>query len=194
MNSQHKKVDFCLYIEPSCDEDHPDVPKEIAKICDSLPHRVFNHTSLPTLINRPIALSIETKKPGEGWENAQLQMGVWNAAHWEFLDRLLRIKHQGSHRQPVEDASAVPRTLEQGVDTEGPTMQLPVYLPGIIIQGHDWHLVVTTREGEKTIFWHKVTFGSTSNSMGIYQIICTLQVLSAWARDEYWPWLRAVVT
>ncbi|KAH6869140.1 hypothetical protein B0T10DRAFT_313984 [Thelonectria olida] len=72
--------------------------------------------------------------------------------------------------------------------------QLPDYLPGIIIQGHDWHLVITTREGDKTMFWQKMTFGSTSSSKGIYQIICTLQLLGRWARDEYWPWLRGVVS
>jgi len=160
---------------------------------------MFNHTNLNTLRDRPIALSIETKRTGEGWDNARLQMGIWNAAHWEFLGLLLRMRREAADElstlqdQPPDDTTEAGRTEPPDI-SGAQSLQLPEYLPGIIIQGHDWHLVITTRHGDKTIFWQKMTFGTTSSSKGIYQIICVLQLLQLWAREEYWTWLRAVLS
>jgi hypothetical protein len=169
--------------------------RKIWEIQDALPDGTFNHTSLITLRDRPIALSIETKRTGEGWDNARLQMGIWNAAHWEFLGHLSRMRHGAANElsRIAQEATNTPDSAQDTALSLDHAVQLPDYLPGIIIQGHDWHLVITTREGDKTIFWQKMTFGSTSSSRGIYQIICTLQLLGRWARDEYWPWLRGVV-
>ncbi len=194
-----KKVDFCIYIEPSCDKDHPHASQTIASLQDALPYGMFNHTNLNTLRDRPIALSIETKRTGEGWDNARLQMGIWNAAHWEFLGLLLRMRREAADELSTlqgripDDTTEASRTELPNV-SDAQTLQLPEYLPGIIIQGHDWHLVITTRHGDKTIFWQKMTFGTTSSSKGIYQIICVLQLLQLWAREEYWTWLRAVLS
>ncbi|KAM3517309.1 hypothetical protein NHJ13051_009101 [Beauveria bassiana] len=194
-----KKVDFCIYVEPNCDKDHPHASQTIVSLQDALPSGMFNHTNLNTLRDRPIALSIETKRTGEGWDNARLQMGIWNAAHWEFLGRLLRMRREAAEELSTR-RGRTPDNATEGGRTElldvssARTLQLPDYLPGIIIQGHDWHLVITTRHGDKTIFWQKMTFGTTSSSKGIYQIICALQLLQQWAREEYWAWLRVVVS
>ncbi|KPM45272.1 hypothetical protein AK830_g1304 [Neonectria ditissima] len=179
-----KKVDFCVYIDPCNDVDSNKSASTIATLRDTLPCAVFNHTDHYPLRDRPIALSIETKKTGEGWENARLQLGVWQAAHWNFLRHLL-----GLTQQRIRLATEPPQDPATRIDD----LQLPDFLPGIIIQGHDWHLVITSPEGKKTILWQKVTFGSTSSSKGIYQIICTLQLLRKWARDSYWPWLKRVL-
>jgi hypothetical protein len=53
---------------------------------------MFNHTNLAPLSDHPIAVGIETKKTGEGWKNAKLQMEVWMAAHWQFLQQLLSLR------------------------------------------------------------------------------------------------------
>ncbi|KAK7424513.1 hypothetical protein QQX98_000478 [Neonectria punicea] len=179
-----KKVDFCVYIDPCNDADPRKSASTIATLRDTLPCAVFNHTDHYPLRDRPIALSIETKKTGEGWENARLQLGVWQAAHWNFLRHLLGLAQQ---RMSITTGS------RHDSISETDNLQLPSFLPGIIIQGHDWHLVITSPEGKKTILWQKVTFGSTSSSKGIYQIICTLQLLRQWARDSYWPWLKQVL-
>ncbi|KAH7115341.1 hypothetical protein B0J13DRAFT_514709 [Dactylonectria estremocensis] len=178
-----KKVDFCVYIDP-CNDDSNKSVSIIAALRDTLPCAVFNHTDHYPLRDRPIALSIETKKTGEGWENARLQLGVWQAAHWNFLRHLLGLAQR---RSRVATGPGHDSVLQ--IDS----LQLPDFLPGIIIQGHDWHLVITSPEGKKAVLWQKVTFGSTSSSKGIYQIISTLQLLRKWARDSYWPWLKQVL-
>lgn len=49
-----------------------------------MPGKKFNYTDYDPLEERPIALSIETKKPSEGFDAAKLQLGVWEMAHWSF--------------------------------------------------------------------------------------------------------------
>ncbi|KAF4451960.1 hypothetical protein F53441_5136 [Fusarium austroafricanum] len=145
---------------------------------------------LSPLSDNPIAVSIETKKTGEGWENARLQMEIWMAAHWQFLRKLLDLRQRAANE---------PSSMKQAEGVNAPSSeadkvwQLPKFLPGIIIQGHDWHLIITTPEGEKTTFWQKQSFGDTWSSKGIYKIIYNLQLLRKWAQDEYWAWLRELL-
>ncbi|KAJ4248099.1 hypothetical protein NW762_012869 [Fusarium torreyae] len=193
--SASKKVDFCMYIDPEHDQEHAAISQVINALRDILPLGMFNHTNLKPLDEKPIAVSMETKKTGEGWENARLQMEVWMAAHWEFLRHLLELRQRAANQVSIMDQHArvdVPADLEPSLNNDQ-TWQLPAFLPGIIIQGHDWHLVLTTCEGGKMNFWQKKTFGATSSSKGIYQIIYTLQLLQQWARDEYWAWLRKLL-
>ncbi|KND86218.1 hypothetical protein TOPH_09160 [Tolypocladium ophioglossoides CBS 100239] len=178
--SPSKKVDFCIYIEPEIDFSWASTsPSSIASFRDTLPGRVFNFTDFVPLDQRPIALSIESKKPSEGFDSAKLQLGVWQMAHWAFLRHL------------VEKRSAQVKAADCAVDAR--SYGLPIFIPGIIIQGHDWHLIITTLEGQQTLFWQKVVIGSTSSSKGIYQIIRTLHILRQWASDTYWPWLRDLI-
>ncbi|KAF4985465.1 hypothetical protein FDECE_16542 [Fusarium decemcellulare] len=182
--STSKKVDFCMYIDPKSDKS-PKIRETIRALTNVLPMGSFNHTNLSPLSDRPIAVSIETKKTGEGWDNAQLQMEVWMAAHWQFLRKLLQLRSLAAERVS---------SLGQVAETHSPEIwELPEFIPGIIIQGHDWHLVITTPEGERTIFWHKENFGQTSKSKGIYTIIHNLQLLRKWAQDEYWKWMRELL-
>ncbi|KAH7009956.1 hypothetical protein EDB80DRAFT_838956, partial [Ilyonectria destructans] len=181
-----KKVDFCISVEPENDESlkattATSTQPAILRFRDTLPDRILNFTDFAPLEKRPIALSIETKKPSEGFDSAKLQLGVWQMAHWSFLRYLAE--------RPIAEAQA---EAEGGEKTDG-SIKLPPFIPGIIIQGHDWHLNFTTSEGEQTLFWQKVLIGSTSSAKGVYQIVHILQVLRQWVKDEYWPWLRDVI-
>jgi hypothetical protein len=71
----------------------------------------------------PLALGIETKRYGGNAAKGEQQMGIWHAAQWDFL-----ITRAG--------ADAVAK-LE--------------FLPGIVIQGHIWSLVITTRNKGTTV-------------------------------------------
>jgi hypothetical protein len=71
VTSASKKVDFCMYIDPKHDE-AADVSEIIETLKNVLPLGMFNHANLNPLSDNPIAVSIETKKTGEGWENAKL--------------------------------------------------------------------------------------------------------------------------
>lgn len=109
-------------------------------------------------------------RTGEGWDNARLQMGIWNAAHWEFLHQLSKMRQNAEARLSTlrQEEGNTDNPSQHALSSPDQVKPLPEYLPGIIIQGHDWHLVITTREGDKTVFWQKMTFGSTSSSKGIY--------------------------
>ncbi|KAM6514195.1 hypothetical protein FALCPG4_015353 [Fusarium falciforme] len=79
-----KMVDFCLFIRPECGS-----PEEqaIEAICHTRSGQSINHTDLGNFCKHPIALSIETKRPGEQGDNATLQMGTWHSAQWRSLRR-----------------------------------------------------------------------------------------------------------
>jgi hypothetical protein len=75
-------VDFCLFIRP--DRGSPE-ERAIKAICRLRPGQSINHTSLGNFCKHPIALSIETKRPGEQGDNATLQLGTWHSAQWRSL-------------------------------------------------------------------------------------------------------------
>ncbi|KAM0420807.1 hypothetical protein ACHAPT_011468 [Fusarium lateritium] len=66
-----KKVDFCVYINPANDfpavlEYTPPAVSAIKYLAQQLPGEEFNVTDYGPLKERPIPLSIETKKPKRG--------------------------------------------------------------------------------------------------------------------------------
>lgn len=187
-----KRIDFCLYIDPSNDTvDDPNEAEESTNTITSekpveaatirlrrmLPNAVVNHTNYDGLREQPVAVAIETKRPSEGLDGASLQMGIWLNAHWSFLSHL---DHLARGAAPLDAIS----------QTDCKSPELPDFLPGIITTGHDWHFILTTVQGEKMTLWRKLTLGSTSSPLGVYQIVCALQVLRQWTEDTYWPWLR----
>jgi hypothetical protein len=144
-----------------------------------------NHTSYAGLHNQPVALAIESKKPSEGLDGASLQMGIWQSAHWAFLRHLNSLVRLRTGARA--DAASSPSL---NIETDP---VLPNFLLGIITTGYDWHLILTTvqgEHGENMILWRKLTLGSTSSPLGVYQIVCALQILRQWAEATYWPWLR----
>ncbi|KAK1761711.1 hypothetical protein QBC33DRAFT_553411 [Phialemonium atrogriseum] len=166
--SPTKMVDFSLFLAPDSapiSAANTAALQAIQSLRRVLPCNVINHTDFPPLRNRPIALSIETKRRGGGeQQEADLQIGIWHAAQWKFLSRL------------VSDAGG-------DLDT------LP-FLPAIIVRGHEWSFAATTREGQKTVLWLERNFGSTTNALGVYSIVWGLQRLAAWAEHVYWPWFK----
>ncbi|KAH6867695.1 hypothetical protein B0T10DRAFT_325391 [Thelonectria olida] len=162
-----KMVDFSLYISPGADPS-PTETKIISDAINSLrqvlPCGVINHTDFFPLRNRPVVVSIETKKRGGAQQEAEVQIGTWHAAQWRFLSHLV-------------------------TDAGGSLDGLP-FLPGIVVQGHEWSFVATTREGSRTILWLEKNFGSTTSAMGVYKIAWGLQRIARWAECDYWPWFK----
>ncbi|POS80305.1 hypothetical protein DHEL01_v201288 [Diaporthe helianthi] len=137
-----KMVDYCVFVEPQ--------PREAAKITEIRSKLTYiNHTDYHALRQRPIVLSAESKKPGEGGRNAQLQLSVWQAAQWAVLENLV--------------AAAAGDTAERPA--------LIPFLPALIIQGHEWHFAATTRSGNTTVLWVRQPLGATDSILGIFQIV-----------------------
>ncbi|KAI1358571.1 hypothetical protein F5Y08DRAFT_111441 [Xylaria arbuscula] len=156
-----KMVDYCIFVEPG--------GRDCAKIDELREGQPYiNHTDYHALRRRPIVLSAESKKPGEGFRNAQLQLSVWQAAQWSSL---LRLAADGS---------------------EGMSTMIP-FLPALIIQGHDWYFAATTRSDDNTVLWIKQPVGSTESVLGIFQVIRGLRHIASWTRETYWPWYKQSV-
>ncbi|EEU33560.1 uncharacterized protein NECHADRAFT_89365 [Fusarium vanettenii 77-13-4] len=145
--SLSKKVDFCICIDASSSS--PQIQATIKSLRNRLADRAINHTGYYALRKRPIAISIETKQPDQGWDRATLQLSVWQASHWNFLQELNVMARA---------------TLPTHQDI------MPAFLPCIIIQGQDWKLVVTTREGSQTVFWKDIDIGSTKSVLAAQEM------------------------
>ncbi|KAF5023420.1 hypothetical protein F66182_4520 [Fusarium sp. NRRL 66182] len=179
-----QKVDFCVYIEPTGDREHPTVPRVIKALTKVLPYGSFNHTDLDPLRFRPVVFSVETLRQGRIPDLVRLQTGVWMPAHWEFLERLLKIRQEAADGVSRMKDKNADDALADEPDTATQAPQLPEYLLGIVVQGHEWHLIVSRRDGERTGFNDAVAFGSTTSSKGVYKIIYVLQVLQHWAKTD----------
>jgi hypothetical protein len=151
-----KMVDFCVFYKPgkgSAEE------QAIEDICQTRPAQSINHTDLGDLCKRPIALSIETKRPNVERDNATLQMGTWQSAQWRSL------RHNLSRSL---------RSIE--------------FLPGVIVQGHDWQFVASILdENGKSVLLKGVRIGGTDSELAIYSLILGLRRLRRWILEDYWP-------
>ncbi|KAI5460106.1 hypothetical protein BGZ63DRAFT_360102 [Mariannaea sp. PMI_226] len=175
-SSTAKMVDFCLYFDDN------DKDASLQALSRRTPTLSVNHTDFAPLQLSPIALSIETKRPGKELNTAQLQMGVWHAAQWKFLQSVIGLTSQVSsatevaRRQLAEDA-----LTELG------------FIPAIIVHGHRWLFVFSTREDKKTVLWTERQIGTTQSILDTYQIVAGLREVAGWARDVYMPWFRSKV-
>ncbi|KAF4964222.1 hypothetical protein FSARC_7856 [Fusarium sarcochroum] len=122
----------------------------------------LNWTSDRLLQQYPLAFSIETKRYGGNTAKGEQQMGIWHAAQWEFLS-----------------SRAGPESIN-GLD----------FLPGVVVQGHTWSLVITTRRQATTTVLCSVEFGNTSSIVGVFQVIAGLRRLRSWSLDVLWPWYK----
>lgn len=209
-----------IHVNPK-NETPPKSPSPAAEAIDRLVHqlpgKVFNFTDFEPVQDRPIALSIKTKKPIEGFDVAKLQLGVWQAAHWSFLRALVSLQqsYHDSTSVPAQTEESWPGPAEQPahvhvqhmpVRQNQPTaapeetaqqntsrFELPDFLPGVIINGHNWWFTATTFDGSRVSFWEKAPLGSTDSTKEIYKLICNLQMLRQWIDRTYWPWLRQLI-
>ncbi|KAK1451092.1 hypothetical protein CCUS01_11271 [Colletotrichum cuscutae] len=122
-----RMVDFCVFVDPeSTDLEHkPVVTEAIDRMRHMSGYSSINHTSHFLFRNKTISVSIESKQRGSSQDDAHLQIGTWHAAQWTYLERLAQI--------------------------QGATLQGLAFLPGLIIEGEDWHFVASTREGASTV-------------------------------------------
>ncbi|KAH7308551.1 hypothetical protein B0I35DRAFT_360854 [Stachybotrys elegans] len=122
----------------------------------------FNWTADRLLQQYPLAISIETKRYGGDTVKGEQQLGIWHAAHWEFL-----ISRAG---QDAAEALGI--------------------LPSVVIQGHTWSLVVSTRHQGTTTILCSMEFGSTVSVTGVFQVLAGMRRLRSWSLDVLWPWYK----
>ncbi|KAI9888097.1 MAG: hypothetical protein M1823_000032 [Watsoniomyces obsoletus] len=165
-----KMVDFVLNIEPSTELDDKIYRWGLGKEDISI-----NQTLYTPLWNRPIGVNIETKRPGEDLLDAQRKLQIWCAAQFARMEDLV-----DWHRQ-----------RGNGVEE----LTLP-FIPCICVQGHIWHFAAALRDtpNRKTILYRYLPIGDTRSLLGLYQIICTLQLLASWMDTKLLPWYEKVLS
>ncbi|KAL0929964.1 uncharacterized protein CTRU02_215173 [Colletotrichum truncatum] len=182
VSHHNKKVDFCVFV-------NRESPRLTAAALLS-PFQSVNHTDYPPLLRRPIAISIETKTPGDKWTEAVNQMSAWLIAQWDALDDMV------ARAQALDgDVAAfnAPPSPSPGAARPSPAAATGLaFLPGVIVQGHEWYFIAITRAAADgyTRRWEKVLIGSTQSTEGVYKIVAVLQLLGRWVEDQYWPWFQ----
>ncbi|GJC90568.1 hypothetical protein ColLi_13406 [Colletotrichum liriopes] len=166
-----KMIDFAMYIDTEVVQDMH-LSQRIKELRQKFPSNAVNSTPYHFLRNKPISVTIETKR-SDGLEQAVLQIGIWQAAHWAYLDRIASKK--------------------------GATLDGLEFLPGLVVSGADWYFVASTREGQRTAcppsptLWEKQPIGSTQSLVGTYKVIRTIQYLAWWSAEVYWPWFMSTI-
>jgi hypothetical protein len=217
-SSPAKMIDLCVYASPL--ERDERWAARLRQFSRHLPTQTVNHTDFEFISAHPLLLSIETKKPGVHWYKAQLQMGLWHAAQWAFFEWAVgeKLAQQAANGEREVDDNA--EAVEEEDDSGGQEMEEDEdgmesmsaqerwirkrkrsvlsdlgFLPGIIVQGHRWHLVLSTYDSKtrKTTLWADHQFGTTMRHLEIFSTIAGLRRLTAWARDVYLPWFEANV-
>ncbi|KAF5723944.1 hypothetical protein FMUND_1265 [Fusarium mundagurra] len=144
-------VDFCVYADST--QQNSETVRSYEDFCRTTPTRSVNHTDFQRLQTHPIVLSIETKA-GSNSDAAELQIGVWHAAQWAFLkSSLLR----------AQDGAC---SIEQQNEKADQALSRLRFIPAVIVQGHRWLFVLSTRQGQKTILWKEYQFGMLCSCRG----------------------------
>ncbi|KAI0540436.1 hypothetical protein GGR58DRAFT_146458 [Xylaria digitata] len=180
-SSTDQLIDICIYNSIEQDEC---LMNKTSRFCANLQtNNSINHTDYNPLRTRPLLLSIKTEKPETSNNKAQLQIGVWYSTQWSFLRWAVGQKL----KRAKLDANRT--TTEIEADTLASLSQLG-FIPGIVVHGHRWCLVLSTYDGKKTTLWEEHQFGTTSSILGAFCAIAGIRRLTAWANDHYWPWFE----
>ncbi|KAI5456253.1 hypothetical protein BGZ63DRAFT_367449 [Mariannaea sp. PMI_226] len=154
------RVDYAMFINPKL-EDDPRIESAIESLRRGMPEASVNHTTFTPLNKRPISVSIETKRLDGSGDKAVLQIGIWQAAQWKLL-----CEHAGD---AVDKLS---------------------FIPGLVVEGHEWKLVATTHKEGKTVLWTSQNFGDTLSPLGTFQTMAGVRKLKRWTEMVYWPWYK----
>jgi hypothetical protein len=140
-----KMVDFALALAS------PSLASLIARRRAISPNEnwFINHTSYPPLRNGPIGVNIETKRTGEDYSEGVVKLQIWSAAQFRRIEEIsAEAKLLSNPLDAERDASEeVARGKpEQAHLTFGGREDL--WIPGIMIQGHEWRFVAAVRDGK----------------------------------------------
>lgn len=114
--------------------------------------------------HNPIAIHVETKGPMKSWTDGKPQIAIWTDA---WLKRLALIRGTISGRWPA--------------------------FPLLIAQGHDWHLLIVSKNDQKMTVWEEIAIGSTRSCFDAMKTISVLHWLMDWAEIVWRPWFLSLL-
>ncbi|KAI4287221.1 MAG: hypothetical protein L6R35_003522 [Caloplaca aegaea] len=162
LSAKNKLVDFAIIVRP---HEMSALEAAIKRECALLPQKTINQTDASYVRNKPIAISMEVKRPAGDEDVALVELQTWVTAHYNMLKVLLDSKDGlGAFDFPI--------------------------LPLIQVQGHVWNLWIAEYKDtpNQIIIHRRILLGSTDRIVGIYQIIASVQRLAQWVAEEYQPW------
>ncbi len=127
-----KMVDFALSVEPT-----PAMTKGIHKRKTESASQPWyiNHTAYGPLRRGPIGVSIETKRTGEEFSETLVKLQIWCAAQFARMEEMVAERDFLRTTGVLGDLGTV-------LDSTA------LFLPAIIVQGHDWSFVAAVRDAE----------------------------------------------
>ncbi|KAL7940525.1 hypothetical protein V8C42DRAFT_356202 [Trichoderma barbatum] len=187
--SAARMIDDCIFRSFVDDKEWTSAIKKFAHIN---PTQSINHTDFVSIQYDPLLLSIETKKPAAELEKAKLQIGIWHAAQWKFLEwavgeKLLQRRIAQGCGEP-----ATAQDQEEFKEEKFAALSALGFIPGIIVSGYRWVPVLSTYDNDKktTVLWTDTAFGTTRTIKGAYAAVAGVRELTAWGRDVYLPWFK----
>ena len=165
-----KMVDFGIYLQVS-----PELRaayKAIKPEADGQ-SRYFNHTNFEQIARRPLVISIETKRDGQGGSQADLQLSAWVNGHFDRLADLRKTALGPSDR----------------------TVWLSLFKVGPI-----WYLLMARDDyndlGELACItvYSRHQLGDVTTYHGFFQVFTALHELIDWTETSYRPWFERWVT
>lgn len=217
-----KMVDACIYAAPCVpDEDWNACMKRFARLSPTLTVNHTDYMGLtfrPLLLSietKKHGIDGDRAELQMGtWHSSQ-----WAFLHWAVARKLASLPRQSSDAQDatgLEDSNDgetgagsdggegvvdMEKTSETGQPTRKPTKEEEMcaaalsalgFLPGIIVQGHRWALILSTYDSStrRTQLWTEHHFGTTQGLLETYATVAGVRRLMVWARDVYLPWLR----
>ncbi|KAF4627925.1 hypothetical protein G7Y89_g10226 [Cudoniella acicularis] len=152
-------VDYSMILLPD-DKMH----QAILQVLRDLPEedQNVNQTRSAPVKYRPITVNIEVKLPGQGKNDAMVQLAVWAAAQLEKLNAL------SGALAPI----GIPLVSVEGHDWR-------LYNT---YQKEDSEVVRRV--------WGNDLFGDSSSTLGIYKVIAAIQILAEWSHTEYRAWFE----
>lgn len=148
---KNRKVDFAIVCKPNAAW----TKKILEQSSTSL-----NHTDLEAIVERPIAVNIETKSHREGIEDAKRQLGIWVQAQFTHLRTLF---------------GTIPDALPLCIATGDKWFFLAAKQDVVENATH-------------TTVWGEEMIGDSSTYAGAFRIIYALKLMYAWAGQQHRTW------
>ncbi|KAL9091124.1 MAG: hypothetical protein Q9165_005051 [Trypethelium subeluteriae] len=117
----------------------------------------------------PFAVNIETEPAATSWTEGKHQMAIWMHALLE------RFRYFESWKRVAEHAST----------------KMPCF-PLVLVQGHDWRVVILSEDDKQRIMWDSIMIGDTRNCFDLVKLVAVLHWILHWAVTEYLPWLKTI--
>ncbi|KAG8413995.1 hypothetical protein J3458_011650 [Metarhizium acridum] len=193
-----QRIDFCFYIDAAADGDYA---RKVDAIRQELPEKSINQTSYGPHLPYPIFSVTETKRPGNYFDDAMLQLAVFQAAQLKLLRSLLR-KAFHRHVQPDQPPTIQNHPfLDPASQYVNDSLAQLGALHNILIQGHQWHYTAISPElqdafggpSQKAILWLPELIANTNTELGIHQVSAFIQYMKDELAVQYWVWFKKYI-